>query len=71
MGPQPFNFPFALGLEMFFYVLLFIFSVHALFLGYHWFAFGTDKQTSMIALAVYLGGGAIFFLVFATSLFMV
>ncbi len=57
------------GIEFLFFILLFIFSVHALFLGYHWFAYGTDKKISMLALALYLGGGAILFLVLAASLY--
>lgn len=51
-----------------FFLLLFFFSVYGLFLGYHWFTFGTHKRTSTIALAVYLGGGAILFMTFGASI---
>lgn len=72
MVSEPFVIPFSFtgGIELFFYILLFFFTLHALFLGYHWFAFGTDRRTPMVALAVYLGGGAILFLTLATSLFI-
>jgi hypothetical protein len=51
-----------------FYVLLLVFTLHALFLAYHWFSFGTDNKTSMLALAVYLIGGSTLFLILAFSL---
>lgn len=44
-----------------FFVLLLIFSVHTLILGYHWFSYGTKYETAVTALAVYLLGGAIIF----------
>lgn len=53
--------------EALFFVLLFVFSIHTLFLGYHWFTFGTDRHTSLIALAVYLVGGAILFITLAAT----
>ncbi len=59
------------GLEGIFFVLLFVFSLHALFLGYHWFTFGTSRHVSSIALALYLGGGAILFLTLSISLNLV
>jgi hypothetical protein len=52
-----------------FYVLLFIFTLHAVFLGYHWFTFGASKRTSMIALSIYLSGGAVLLITLALSLF--
>ncbi len=51
-----------------FYILLFFFSVYGIFLGYHWFTFGTKRATSMLALAVYLLGGAVLFLTLASSI---
>lgn len=51
-----------------FYILLLCFSVYGLFLGYHWFTFGTSRNTSTIALAVYLLGGAVLFLTLASSI---
>lgn len=53
-----------------FFVLLFIFGVHALLLSYHWFTYGTDRQTSTAALATYLIGGALLFGVMAITLTM-
>ncbi len=51
-----------------FFILLMVFAVYGLFLGYHWFTFGTSRKTSTIALAVYLGGGALLFLTLASSI---
>jgi hypothetical protein len=51
-----------------FYVMLFIFMVHALVLGYHWFTYGTSRHISLIALASYLSGGAVLFMTIAISL---
>jgi hypothetical protein len=59
----------SVAMEGGFYVLLFIFTLHALFLGYHWFTFGAKKQTSMLALSIYLSGGAILLLTIALSIF--
>lgn len=55
-------------IEGMFFVLLFFFSVYGLFLAYHWFTFGTNRQTSTMALAVYLLGGAVLFLTLAAAL---
>jgi hypothetical protein len=55
--------------ELGYYVLLFVFVVHALMLGYHWFEFGQSRRTSTIALAVYLSGGALLFLTLAGLLY--
>ena len=49
-----------------FFVLLFIYSLYGVFLAYHWFTFGTSKQTSRLALVVYLSGGAVLFLTLAS-----
>jgi len=57
-----------LGAEGLFYMLLLIFSVHVLFLGYHWFNYGTKYRTAVLALAIYLSGGAVFFLTLVTTL---
>lgn len=54
-----------------FFFLLFIFSVYGLFLVYHWYTFGTSKSTSLVALTVYLVGGAILFLTLATGIRMI
>ncbi len=66
------NFGFTIDIiqvgQVFFYCILFFFAVYGLFLGYHWFSFGTSRNTSTIALAVYLLGGAVLFLTLATSI---
>lgn len=59
--------PLDFVVEALFFVLLFVFAIHSLFLGYHWFTFGTDRHTSMIALAVYLVGGAVLFITLAAA----
>ncbi len=51
-----------------FWVTLLGFTLHALFLGYHWFAYGTSKQISLIALASYLSGGAVLFMTISIAL---
>lgn len=56
------------GVEGLFYILLFFFTVHALFLTYHWFNYGSDKRISLIALALYLIGGAFLFLTLSLAL---
>jgi phosphotransferase system glucose/maltose/N-acetylglucosamine-specific IIC component len=56
------------GVQGLFYLLLCAFALHAVFLAYHWFAFGSSKQVSMIALAIYLSGGAILFMTLSVSL---
>lgn len=58
----------SVGFEGLFFVLLFIFTLHAFFVGYHWFTFGTSRHISTIALATYLCGGAILFLTLAFSM---
>ena len=57
------------GLQGLFYVLLLCFTVQTIFLAYHWFAFGTSRTVSTTALAVYLCGGAIFFVTLASALY--
>ena len=54
-----------------FYILLLIFTLHAVFVGYHWFTYGTNKSRSLIALAVYLGGGAILLLTIALTMSLI
>ncbi len=56
------------GLQGLFYVLLFVFVLHTLFLAYHWFTYGTSKHMSLLALALYLVGGAVLFLTFSVAL---
>lgn len=56
------------GLRILFFVLLIIFSLHSAFLAYHWFHYGTSKRVSTIALCIYLCGGAILLLTYASAL---
>ncbi len=58
----------SIGAEGIFYLFLLIFTIHIVFLGYHWFNFGTSKRISTIALAAYLCGGAVIFLTLAILL---
>ena len=60
-----------IGVQAIFYILLFIFVLNALFLAYHWFSFGSSKSTSLLALGIYLGGGAVFLVVISSSLLYV
>jgi hypothetical protein len=55
-------------LQLLFFIMLLFFSVYALLLGYHWFTFGHEKRTAMIALAVYLSGGAVLLMILAGSI---
>jgi len=57
-----------LGMQGLFFILLLFFAIQALFLAYHWFAYGNNKIVSMIALAIYLFGGATLLITFALSL---
>ncbi len=66
--PIAFTFSFPLIAQSIFFVLLGLFSIYGIFLAYHWFAFGTSKNTSTIALAVYLLGGAVLFITLAASI---
>lgn len=47
-----------IGLKLLFYITLFSFTLYTVFLGYHWFSYGTDRHTSTLSLAVYLIGAA-------------
>jgi hypothetical protein len=59
---------FALGAEGMFYLLLLFFTFHVFFLGFHWFSYGTSKSISLIALATYLCGAAVFFIILSILL---
>jgi len=59
---------FFVGMQGLFFILLLFFSVQALFLAYHWFVYGNNKLMSIIALAIYLFGGATLLITFAVSL---
>ncbi|MCA9363944.1 hypothetical protein KC727_01885 [Candidatus Kaiserbacteria bacterium] len=58
----------SLGAGGIYYVLLLVFVIHVLILAYHWFSYGTSKTTSLTALATYLLGGAVLFLMIAGAL---
>jgi hypothetical protein len=55
------------GIGVLFFVLLLAFALHALFVAYHWFTYGSSKQVSLLSLAVYLAGGAILLLTFSIA----
>lgn len=46
-----------------FFIMLFIFTVYACMLGYHWFAYGSSTHTSRMSLGIFVAGGAGCFLV--------
>ncbi len=51
-----------------FFILLFFFTLHTVFLTYHWFTYGSSKHISLVALTIYLSGGAILLLTFSVAL---
>ncbi len=59
---------FQIGIEGLYYILLLIFTIHTIFLVFHWFTYGNDRRTSLIALAIYLVGGAILFVTLSLAL---
>jgi hypothetical protein len=56
------------GTEMLFFVLLLLYIIHGFILSYHWFTYGSNKEISLIALSVYLAGGAVLFLTLSLGL---
>ena len=59
---------FQIGIEGLFYILLFLYTIHGIFLVFHWFSYGDNKRTSLTALAIYLAGGALLFLTLSIAL---
>ena len=53
--------------DLIFYVLLLVFTIHALVVSYHWFTYGDSKKISTTALIIYLSGGLILFLTFGIA----
>lgn len=51
-----------------FYLLLLAFTLHTLVLTYHWFTYGKNRNVAMLALAIYLLGGAASFLAMSALL---
>lgn len=51
-----------------FFLLLFIAVIYTLLLGYHWFTYGSQKHTAMVALIVYLTGTSVCFLLMGSLL---
>lgn len=51
-----------------FFVVLLIFILHVATLAYHWFTYGENKKLSTTALAIYLVGGAVLFLILSISI---
>lgn len=56
------------GAQMLFYILLLVFVVQSIVLGYHWFTYGSSRRISLVALAVYLLGGAVLFVTLSIAL---
>ena len=54
--------------ELIFYVLLLVFTIHALIVSYHWFTYGDSKKISTTALTLYLIGGILLFSTFGIAL---
>ncbi len=59
------------GMYILFYVLLVIFALQSIFLAYHWFTYGSSKQISLVALSIYLAGGALLFITLSVALAMI
>jgi hypothetical protein len=60
---------FSTLLQVVFYIAVLCFVIYSLTLAYHWFAYGSSKALSMLSLAVYLVGSAVFLIMMSTSLF--
>lgn len=58
----------SVGATAFFFILLLVFTIHTIFLAYHWYSYGTSKHTSHVALATHLIGAAVFFAAMALLL---
>lgn len=56
------------GMQGLFFCMLLVFTLHAIFLAYHWFSYGTSKRISLIALAAYLLGGAVLLITYSLAL---
>ena len=67
MGPSLSSF-LEVGSLGFFYLMLLAFAIHAIFVSYHWFSYGSSRSVSLIALAFYLGGGAMLLLTMSIAL---
>jgi hypothetical protein len=59
------------GMHLIFYVTMLVFVIFTVFLGYHWFTYGSDKKISSLALAVFLIVSAPLFLTMAVALLTV
>jgi uncharacterized protein YacL len=66
--PELFEANLNLVLHGIFFFLLLIFTIHTILLGYHWFTYGMKRHTSLLALCIYLSGGALFFLIMGALL---
>jgi hypothetical protein len=56
------------GAELLFYICIGIFALQSLFFAYHWFTYGSSKRISVTALAIYLSGGAVIFMILSLML---
>ncbi len=56
------------GAQGVFYILVLFFVLQSIFFGYHWFKYGSSKNISTVALAIFLSGGAILLLTLSLAL---
>ena len=59
------------GIQLLFYVTVLVFTIYSIILAYHWYAYGTKRSISIIALSIYLLVSAIFLLAMSISLFYI
>ena len=57
--------------QFLFFVIVLFFLVFTLMLGYHWFTYGTSRQSAMLTLAIYLLASAPCLLVMSLSLYVI
>lgn len=57
-----------IAVKISFFILLFAYTIHGIFLAYHWFTYGSSREMSITGLVVYLFGGAVLFLTFSISI---
>ncbi len=51
-----------------FFVIIFLFTIHASIIGYHWLSYGASKHTALLSFSIYLLIGALLLLTMASSL---
>ena len=61
----------ATGMYLIFFTLMLVFVIFTIFLGYHWFNYGSSKQASTLTLAIFLIVSAPLFLTMSLALSVV